>query len=208
MKIALLVALLLSSSLVWAQDSRLVSTELKSSGYFTGTTFHLVVTPQIGLRKRRHAWGIGPTLLVSTTSGVANHHLSKLSGIQGNYRFYPNGNDKKVSVYFFDELNLQSTKDRWTSTVWNTLTQDYTSYQYVNREYILQNTAGYGIALSLGKRWSLYQGVGVGLYYSVADGDEETAGAPEIEEANAHGYSPLGFSWSVSLGVQFTWTDR
>lgn len=86
------------TGVVRAQENRLVSTDLKSTGYFIGTTFRTAVTPQINREQGRHVWGIG-------------------------------------------------------------------------------------------------------FYYSVTDGDEETAGAPEIEDKNGNGYSLFGFSWGIWVYV-------
>ncbi len=204
MKIVLLLCLGIIPVFAQAQEDRPVSVEMKSTGYFIDNSFRAVLTPQVTWSKNRYTLGIGPALLMVSEGAIASQRLPKLVGLQANYRFYINGNDKKVNLYFFDELNLQRIKHAWTSIVWTPPSQQYQSYRYVNREYIVQNTAGYGIELPLARRWSLYQGVGIGLYYSRVDGDKANGDTPEVADTNGNGYAPFGFSWDVHLGVHFT----
>ena len=181
------------------------SIKIQNTSYFISKTLRFISTPQYSVKIKNHSFSIGPTLLLFTRNCVSDDQLPKLNGFQASYYLYPLLKSKNINFHLYNDLILQRTNDKWTSTIWDNSQQIYVPYKYQNTEFALFNHFGYGIDVLMGNRVSLNQSVGLGLYYSSTSGKAISENAPDIpfENKNANGYSSFGFSWQIQIGLKY-----
>jgi len=173
---------------------------LKTKGLFIDNTFRVFTSPQLQIRQKQHSIAAGPSIAIASESTTSDKHYPKLVGLQASYTYYPISNGK-FSCFLFDDLLLTRVVDYWSAAIWNDSHHAYESYNYESAEILIANNLGYGIQLNLGKSLFICQSVEAGIYYSVTDNDENSNGAPEINDHNIKGYDPIGFSWGLNLQV-------
>jgi hypothetical protein len=181
------------------------SIKIQNTGYFISKTLRFISAPQYVVKIKNHSFSVGPTILMFTRNCVSDHQLPKLNGLQASYNLYPLLDNKNINFHIFNDLIVQRTNDKWTSTIWDNTQLLYIPYKYQNTEFAIFNHFGYGIDVLFGNRFSLNQSVGLGLYYSSTSGKAISENAPNIpfENKNANGYSSLGFSWQIQFGLEY-----
>jgi hypothetical protein len=186
-------------------QAQIRSVNVKTTGTFIDETLRIISSPQLEIQKSNHLWSLGPAILMATEKAVSEKKFPKLVGLQGTYKTYPLGGTKRVNFFLFDDLLLQRIVDTWSSTVWDDTQESYVAYTYSSAEFILQNNVGYGIELTVAKRFILKNSIGIGFYYSYTKGKSETDAAPYLPfmDDNINGYDPFGFSWLINVGIGY-----
>lgn len=127
-------------------------------------------SPNVILFSKNHAFFIGPKLLIDNVSEAFEYWESdryidsfiERVGLFGGYHFYPNAKSDKIEFYFEYIVQFASFKrGRYTGT--------FPDIIRINegRDYILENTIGYGFKLKLTPKIYLNQSVGLGFQTSL-----------------------------------------
>ncbi len=195
--------LVIISSPIYAQNN--TSINVQTTGAFIGQSLRIVSSPQVSIRRSKHEWSLGPAVLIGTKKTASTMNFPKLTGLQFTYKSFPLISYGGINFFLFGDLIAQRLVDKWSATIWSETEQSYVAYQYENVEYVIQNHLGYGLELKLGRHFQLQNSVGIGIYYSYTKGKSLTEGAPVIprQNENLNGYSPIGFSWQIKLGLGF-----
>ncbi len=202
MKKLLIIAIFMCSIMELSAQTRQIS--LSNSGFFVGQSIRVLSEPMIEFRKGRKGWKFGPTIVLLGESTASDKKYPKLSGFSTSYLFYPVNTTKKFDFYLFTTARFQLISNKWKSQIWDIDTGSYQSHSYKSDELLITQHVGYGLILNLHERFSLRQGVGIGPYYSATDNNEQSAGAPEIDDMNLSGYNKFGFSWLLNLEINYS----
>ena len=197
-----MVAFAINSCFVMAQE-KFNFVESSTSPYYIDGTYRAIGSISFGKQFGKHAISIGPTILYASDIVTSNKKFPKLTGTQLNYKYYPNGINNKWNLFMFSQFSFQVIKDKWSSVIFVNPTEGYKEYKYLNKETQFLSNFGYGVAFKLTEKIALTQGLGIGLYISVLDGDEISPDAPEVGENVGAGYSPFGLNISANFGIKY-----
>lgn len=206
-KFSTIISLILSSILGFSQENSNFI-EVNTNPYFISGTYRAIGSVSVGRQFEKHSLSVGPTFLYASDIVTSNKNFPKLTGAQLNYKYFPNGISNKWDLYMFSQIVYQDIKDKWTSVIYNEDISAYQEFRYLNREYLVTANVGYGIKLKLSERLILSQGIGVGLYLSILDGDELSSDAPEIGENFGAGYAPIGITLSGNFGICYQFFSK
>lgn len=201
-KIIMMLFVVVSFQSLQAQSARSpcehhLSLPAEGLGYQWAYKFFLV--PSWEIRRKMHAFAVGPTILISSASDASDRKYPKLTGLRGAVRHYPFQATGKLDFFFQANLYLQRIVDRWEANSWNQDLTRYVTFGYVNTEWIINPHLGYGLEFKVWKGLFIEQSIGVGYFFSWIDGDE-TANPDGTEVEEYFDYRPYG-NRGLSLGV-------
>lgn len=203
MRLLVIIFLFLLTSSLRGQDRKIIG-ELSTTGYFIDNSFRAIAVPRIAWATNNRTIGFGPTFQYYSFDVASDESNPKLTGLQGNYKYYPIGETHKFDFFVNAQITLQRIDTRWSSSQWNDENQRYLKYNYISSEYLGLYQLGYGIQFRIIESVHIFQNFEVGFYHAHTDGDETTEAAPEPkhEDENQNGYGNFGFTYGFSGGLK------
>lgn len=157
------------------------------------------------------AWGgakkqvlFSPTLLVSSNLGYQFPQRARLSGARIGYRYWPTINHSKWGLYLSADLRIQRVKDHWNANTYNEGSLEYQEYLVKTTEISLENYLGYGLKYSIGKSFSISQGVGLGWFLSDFKTKSDHTAGTNVDFLDYRGYGDFGFLWNIQIGLNYS----
>ncbi len=208
-KLGLVLLLLgLATHTSWAQVSQKHhEVEIQSRVSIFNYTYRLSLSPGFLFRDGRHSYGLGPVVLIGANTGSGNDG-PRLTGLRVGYRYFPSTTTSRLNFYVSTEIIGQRIAEQWQANAFDTELGSYRDLPYKSKELLIENHSGYGIQLKLSQSWYLFQGIGVGFYYSNFEGEAPTVQASLLDNIDYRGYDDFGFSWSIRLGIGYRFLSK
>lgn len=123
----------------------------------------VVMSPTVQLDFNKHAWSIGPTILLSYGDNIEQRESVKLSGLYLGYTNYLYGRSEKFNLFHSFDLILQRVKDEQDSRYFSPVSNNFEEFSLEQTDNIVQLFANFGVLIKLSDKFSLSQTLGIGL---------------------------------------------